>query len=113
LEEIIDEVEECKKKGMSRREIVHVLAGKQLVMSEGTFATTRNRILKERGNRKHQVQEGPVEQKVAVKVKTQALEKVETKNTTGISREEMITMTNIPGLTDRKYKPHKPKGDSK
>lgn len=53
LEEIIDEIETAKKAGVSHKEIVAVLKARGLIMSEGVFATTRNRILKERGDGKH------------------------------------------------------------
>lgn len=49
LEEVIDEVETAMAAGVSHKEIVAVLAGRGLVMSEGVFAVTRNRILKKRG----------------------------------------------------------------
>lgn len=53
LEEVIDDVEDAKSRGLSHKEIVAVLAMRGLVMSEGVFATTRNRILKKRGDVKH------------------------------------------------------------
>lgn len=48
LEEVIDEVEIARASGLSKKEIVAVLAGRGLVMSEGVFSTTRSRILKKR-----------------------------------------------------------------
>lgn len=53
LEEIIDEIETAKAAGLSHKEIVAALALRGLVMSESVFTTTRNRILKERGDGKH------------------------------------------------------------
>lgn len=53
LEEVIDEIETAKAAGLSHKEIVAVLALRGLIMSEGVFATTRNRILKKRGDGKH------------------------------------------------------------
>lgn len=53
LEEIIDEIETAKAAGLSHKEIVAALALRGLVMSESVFTTTRNRILKERGDVKH------------------------------------------------------------
>lgn len=53
LEEIIDEIETAKSAGLSHKEIVAALALRGLVMSESVFTTTRNRILKERGDVKH------------------------------------------------------------
>lgn len=53
LEEVIDDVEDAKARGLSHKEIVAVLALQGLIMSEGVFATTRSRILKKRGDGKH------------------------------------------------------------
>lgn len=53
LEEIIDEIETAKAAGLSHKKIVAALALRGLVMSESVFTTTRNRILKERGDGKH------------------------------------------------------------
>lgn len=53
FEEVIDEIETAKGAGLSHKEIVAVLALRGLIMSEGVFATTRNRILKKRGDGKH------------------------------------------------------------
>ena len=61
LEEVIDEVETAKASGLSHKEIVAVLACRGLVMSEGVFATTRNRILKKRGVEKHKSGQGEKE----------------------------------------------------
>jgi len=132
LSEIFDEVAEFRKKGLSRKQIAAVLTQQGLPMSEGVYASTMSRIKKER-QEKNEVKTTETKMVVVAERKqvtnkeadsgsggmnhaaalVEKAKKVETTNTTGISREEMITMTNIPGLIDRKYKPQKPKGDSK
>lgn len=91
LEEVIDDVEDAKARGLSHKEIVAVLAMRGLVMSEGVFATTRNRILKERGDVKHKSRQktnAPVLAKPAV------LEPQKT--VTAVTPRRKLTITSTP-----------------
>jgi len=86
LEEVIDEIEDAKVRGLSHKEIVAVLALRGLVMSEGVFATTRSRILKERGDVKHKSEQ-----------KTNAPAGLESQKTvTAVTPRRKLTITSTP-----------------